>query len=144
MVPFRVSLLVAISLVATSCTPSPTLKAEGDTSAVEPQVAWLSLGSWQGRGGTQTESFFTDSGTLRVKWITRHETRKDAGTLRLSLSSSISGRELATLVEHRGIGDGEAMISEGGRPMYILVESANVDWAFTVEEGYIVKRAVKK
>jgi hypothetical protein len=138
MVTFRLLLVVAIAVVASSCTPGPTLKAEGGTPAVETRMAWLPLGSWQGHGAMQTESFYTDTSMLRVKWVMRDETRKDAGTLRLALSSSISGRELATLVDHRGIGDGEEMISEGGRPMFIVVESADADWAFTVDEGYIV------
>lgn len=96
---------------------------------------WRTLGSWSGRGSIQTESFIVEGSVVRVRWETRNEARPDGGTFRLTLHSSVSGRPLGVLADHRGAGKGEGYIPEEPRPSYILVEAEDVEWSFTVEEG---------
>ena len=98
-------------------------------------VVWRSIGSWSGSGNTQTESFTSDTGSLRVRWQTNHEAGPGDGTFRLTLHSAISGRPLAQVVEHHGVGGDTAYISEDPRVFYMVVDSARVEWSFTVDEG---------
>ena len=124
-----IALVAAIALSA-SCAPEPPSRA-GERQV----VAWRTLGSWSGRGSRQTETFSFDSGSLRVRWQTQNETSRAAGTFRLVFKSAISGRELAVAADHRGAGRGESYIPETPRSAYMLVESENIGWSFTVEEG---------
>lgn len=125
-----IALVAAIALIGCSCTsPSSPPARERET------VAWRTLGAWSGRGSKQTESFAFESGTLRVRWQTRNEAPNAVGTFRLVLQSAISGRQLAVAADHRGAGRGESYIPETPRSAYMLVESENIDWSFTVEEG---------
>jgi hypothetical protein len=100
-------------------------------------VVWHQLGAWSGHGNMQTESFLIETGALRVRWETRNEQVKDIGRLRLILQSSVSGRPLQVAAEQQGVGHGEAYVPEGSRPAYVLIESADIDWSFTVEEGIV-------
>jgi hypothetical protein len=97
-------------------------------------IVWHQVGSWSGRGNAQTESFTSDTGSIRVRWETRNEDAKDEGTLRLTLQSAVSGRPLAVAVDARGVGRGEAIVPESPRPVYILIESTSLDWSFAVDE----------
>jgi hypothetical protein len=38
-------------------------------------------------------------------------------------------------VDEKGLGEGTAYTAEDPRVFYVLVESANLDWSFTVEEA---------
>jgi hypothetical protein len=98
-------------------------------------VTWRSIGSWSGQGSTQTGSFTNDSGAMRVRWETRKESVSGKGTFRLSLHSAISGRPLRVVVDQRGVGHETADIQEDPRVSYLVVESANIEWAFTLEEA---------
>ena len=49
--------------------------------------------------------------------------------------SSISGRRLATAVDVQGVGHNTAYVTEDPRAFFAVVESANVDWQFSVDEG---------
>ena len=98
-------------------------------------VVWRSIGSWSGRGNTQTESFTSDTGSLRVRWRADHEARPGDGSLRLTLHSAISGRPLAQLVDHRGAGADTAYVGEDPRVFYVVVDSAGLEWSFTIDEG---------
>ena len=104
-------------------------------------VVWRSVGSWSGRGNTQTESFTSDTGSLRVRWQTNHEVRPGDGTFRLTLHSAISGRPLAQAVDHRGVGADTSYVSEDPRVFYFVVDSASVEWSFTIDEGIGVRTA---
>ena len=127
---------VAIGIAATA-----TLAVAGATWRARPKppdevaVAWRHLGSWSGRGSIQTESFISDTGFLRVKWNTRAEPAPGAGTFRATFHSAVSGRPIALAVETRGVGSDTAFAQEDPRTYYVVVESANLDWSFTVEEG---------
>ncbi len=98
-------------------------------------VIWKHLGEWSGRGNVQTESFLGLTGALRVHWRTENEFPKGAGTFRLILQSAISGRTLQEPVDEKGPGEGTVYAAEDPRVFYISVQSANLDWSFTVEEA---------
>jgi hypothetical protein len=98
-------------------------------------VMWKQLGSWSGRGNAQTESFVGLTGSLRMRWRTTQEDPKDPGRFKLILQSAISGRALQEPVDEEGPGEGTAYAADDPRVFHILVESANLDWSFTVEEA---------
>jgi hypothetical protein len=50
------------------------------------------------------------------------------------MRSAVSGRPLQLVADHKGAGTGTAEFDEGPRTYDFLVESANVDWSFRVEE----------
>lgn len=100
----------------------------------EPEVAWRRLGSWSGTGNMQTESFESD-GSLRVQWKTANETAPGSGTFRLAFHSSISGRELQEAVDRQGVGADTAYVQQDPHVFFAKVESANLDWSFTVDEA---------
>ena len=81
------------------------------------------------------------TGALRMHWRTKNEAPKGAGTFRLILQSAISGRALQEPVDEKGLGEGTAYAAEDPRVFYILVESANLDWSFTVEEALFGSQA---
>jgi hypothetical protein len=99
-------------------------------------VVWRKLGSWSGSGNIQTESFLSETGGMRVTWETRNETKPGAGRFHLSIHSSVSGRTLGVAADHRGVGKDISFVSEDPHNCYAVVESAGLDWSFTVEEAY--------
>ena len=120
---------VAVVLLAAGC------GAPASKPATEQVVAWKNLGEWSGRGNAQTESFVGLTGSLRMRWHTKNEAPEGSGTFRLTLNSAISGRPLQETVDEKGPGEGTAYAAEDPRAFYVLVESANLDWSFTVEEA---------
>jgi len=106
-------------------------------------VVWKSLGEWSGRGNAQTESFIGLTGALRMHWRTKNEAPKGAGTFTLILQSAISGRDLQQPVDEKGLGEGTAYMADDPRAFQITVQSANVDWTFTVEEAVFGSQAEK-
>ena len=130
--------VVAVVLLAPGCgAPEPD-------PPQEQVVAWTHLGEWSGRGNAQTESFVGLTGSLRMRWHTKNEAPEGGGTFRLTLQSAISGRPLQETVDEKGPGEGTAYAAEDPRAFQILVESANLDWSFTVEEaifGSVVEKS---
>jgi hypothetical protein len=120
---------VAAALLASVCGAPPAKPVHKEV------VVWKNLGAWSGRGNTQTESFIGLTGALRMHWRTQNEDPKGTGTFRLILQSAVSGRALQDTVDEKGLGEGTAYAAEDPRLFYILVESANLDWSFTVEEA---------
>jgi hypothetical protein len=112
------------------------------TAATPEVVVWRSLGTWSGRGNMQTESFTSDTGSLRVRWQTNDEARPGDGTFRVTLHSAISGRPLVQAVDHRGAGADTSYVSEDPRVFYVVVDSARVEWSFTIDEG-VGTRAIR-
>ena len=110
-------------------------------AATREVVVWRPLGSWSGRGNTQTESFTSDTGSLRVRWQTDHEVPPGDGIFTLTLHSAISGRPLAQALEHRGVGSDTTYFSEDPRVFYFVVDSARIGWSFTLDEGVAVSAA---
>ena len=121
-------LIAAAFLAGGACRSQPR-------PAAKEVIVWRSIGAWSGQGNTQTGSFANDSGAMRVRWETRKENSPGKGTFRLSLHSAISGRPLLVAVDQRGVGHDTAEIRESPRVSYLVVESANIEWVFTLEEA---------
>jgi len=98
-------------------------------------VGWHPLGTWSGEGTSQTGSFVSDTGLLRVRWKTTNAAPGASGTFRLTLHSAVSGRTVASLVDVRGAGEGIASVGDDTNVYYVLTESEGLGWWFTVEEG---------
>ena len=92
------------------------------------------VGSWQGRGTATVGDVNSDTGRLRISWQTTNESVQGTGTFKLTLRSGVSGRTIAVIADHKGVGSGTVSTDEGPRTYDFLVESANVDWSFRVEE----------
>jgi hypothetical protein len=96
---------------------------------------WRLMGTWSGRGNSQTGSFTVESGALRLRWETRNESAPGAGRFRVSLHSAISGRVLQQIVDHKGVGSEISYLEDEPRVSYLVIESENVDWTATLEEA---------
>ena len=128
---FLCVLALVVAAAASGCRREPVAAAR-----TEPQMIWRALGSWSGHGNRQTESFTSDSGALRVKWETTSTgTSAVAGAFRLTAHSAISGRILQQVTEAQGTASGVDYVSQDPHVFYMSVESAGVDWKFSVEEG---------
>lgn len=99
------------------------------------EFVWGKVGSWSGRGNSQTSSFSSDTGTFRVQWETKSLDPADPGTFHLALYSAVSGRPLLDAVTQRGNGRGTVHLTEDPRVFYFVIESSGVEWSFTAEEG---------
>ena len=126
------SFILLTALLAGAC----GARAEQGPKPTERTVVWHQLGSWSGHGSRQTESFTSDTGTLRVRW----EATGNPGTVgspvfRLAAHSAISGRPLQQVVEHTGPGRGLDYVQQDPHVFYMVVESSDVNWTFTVEEA---------
>ena len=117
-------------LVALGCgsKPQPQPKAE-------PRVVYHTLGTWSGRGNKQTESFTSDTGTLRVKWQATALPGAANPSFGLDAHSAISGRLLQTVVDKGGAGAGTGYVQQDPHVFYMVVEAEGVNWTFTVEEA---------
>src|SRR5437870_5646102 len=91
------SAFVGIAAMAVLC--AAACRGSEPKAAAAEVVAWRTIGSWSGRGNLQTESFTSDSGSLRVRWETRNESTRGAGTFRVTARSAISGRPLEVPVD---------------------------------------------
>jgi len=128
-VTMRVIVIAVLASVAASgCGPESAPPAQ-------PVIVWHPVGSWSGQGNAQSESFTSDTGTLRVRWETSNESPARAGAFRLTAHSAISGRPLQLAVDQHGVGRGTSYIDEDPRVFYFVIESGNLDWSFTVEEA---------
>ena len=121
--------LILVALITGSC------RSQSKPEAKTLTVGWRPIGTWSGHGNEQTDSFNIESGQFRVKWETRNEMPPGAGTFRVVAHSGVSGRPIAPVVEHSGVGRDTAYVSDEPRPYFLVIESANVDWSVTVQEG---------
>ena len=120
--------LALVLLVATAC---------GSQATPPPRAvsSWRQVGSWTGHGNRQTEIFTSDTGAFRLTWETRNESSPGAGRLYAVFRSGDSGRDIMEGVRVEGVGRGVEQVSaERPRWYYLAIESANVDWAITVDE----------
>lgn len=116
-----------VSFVFQDCRAKPT--------EPQPIVAVIKVvGTWQGRGTATVGDVPSETGRFRITWTTSNESAAGAGTFKLTLRSAISGRTLGIVTDHKGVGAGTVDYDEGPRTYDFLVESANVDWRFQVEE----------
>jgi hypothetical protein len=122
--------LALVTLIATiaGCT-------EARTSPPTPTHVAVTrpLGTFAGRGD-QTIGVVSESGWLRVSWVTANEAPSGSGTFRLTLHSGVSGRPLELIADARGPGKGSREVADDPRPYNLMVESTNLDWSFSVEE----------
>jgi hypothetical protein len=130
----RCAFVVSVALLASACGAAPA------KPVAKEIVVWKNLGTWSGRGNTQTESFIGLTGALRMHWQTKNEAPTGAGTFKLILQSAISGRPLQETVDETGVGEGTVYAADDPRLFFFLVESANLDWSFTVEEALFGRR----
>ncbi len=121
---------VAAALLSAVCGAPPPKPVQKEI------VIWKQLGEWSGHGNAQTESFIGLTGALRMHWQTKNEAPKGAGRFRLILQSAISGRDLQETVDVKGPGEGTAYVADDPRVFQLSVESASLDWSFTVEEAF--------
>jgi hypothetical protein len=142
--------LVIVLAAASACSRSRHESA-ATQHADQPKVVWHTLGSWSGRGNKQTESFTSDTGTLRVKWEAaaigdgvdsvpgsspvRPRSVSPSPSFSLDAHSAISGRLLQTVVDKGGPGSGVGYVQQDPHVFYMVVEAAGVEWKFTVEEA---------
>jgi len=125
--------LVAAALTVSACGPRADAKPQ---PAAKPSVLWRPLGSWSGRGSLQTESFTSETGALRVKWqATSQQPEQPSGVFRLNAHSAISGRLLQPVVDQAGAGSGVGYVQQDPHVFYVVVESNQLNWTFTVEEA---------
>ena len=125
----KLVLVFFASLVATlsGCTQKP--------SENQPIVAVTRpVGQWEGRGTQTVGDIPSETGRFRITWETTNESSPGTGRFKLTLRSAISGRTIGIVADHQGTGTGTAEYDEGPRTYDFLVESANVDWKFKVEE----------
>src|SRR5262245_18602510 len=120
--------LLGVAMLTASCR-------EDRTRARTPTVVWRKLGTWSGHGSMQTDPFISDTGSLRLRWETSHETPAGSGTFRVTLHSDVSGRPLLVAVEARGVGRDTTYVTEDPRPFLLAVEAANVDWTTEAAEA---------
>lgn len=123
-VSFAVPLVI---FVAKGCSAPPS----------QPQAivaVTRTVGAWQGRGTTTVGDVPSETGRIRILWQTTNESSPGRGRFKLTLRSAISGRTIGIVTDTTGTGSGTADFDEGPRTYDFLVESANVDWSFRVEE----------
>jgi len=120
--------LAAALVSAASCSQAPIPRRT-------PELSWRPLGSWTGHGKLQTESFTGETGSLRIRWTTTNEAPGQHGRFTVEVHSAISGRPLQTVVEHDGVGQGEAFMAEDPRIFFAVVDSADIDWTLAIDEG---------
>jgi len=104
-------------------------------SEPQPIVAVTrTVGSWSGRGTKTVGDVPSETGRFRIHWQTANESPAGRGTFKLTLRSAISGRTIGIVADAAGTGSGTADFDEGPRTYDFLVESADLDWSFRVEE----------
>ena len=126
--------LAAAAVTADGCGPRANPQAQG----AAPSVVWRPLGSWSGRGSLQTESFTSDTGALRVRWeasLPPGAGGPPPALFRVNAHSAISGRLLQPVVEQAGAGSGVGYVQQDPHVFYMVVESNQLNWRFTVEEA---------
>jgi hypothetical protein len=121
------SALAGLTVFLIACSPRP--------SEPQPIVAVTrTVGSWQGRGTRTVGDVPSETGRFLIHWQTANESPAGAGTFKLTLRSAISGRTIGIVADVTGTSAGTTHFDEGPRTYDFLVESANVDWTFRVEE----------
>ena len=102
-----------------------------------PQIGWRPIGTWSGRGDSQTDSFIIEGTQWRIKWQTKGAASPGAGSFHLVVHSAVSGRPIYDAVQHQGDGHGVAYVNEDPRLYHLVIDSAGVDWSVAVEEAVV-------
>jgi hypothetical protein len=127
------ALILFAALTAVAC----GTHGERTANSVERQMVWHEVGSWSGYGSRQTESCMSDTGALRVRWEATDSTHAPSrpALFRLTAHSAVSGRLLQQVVDHIGQGSGLDYVQQDPHVFYMIVESNDVNWKFTVDEA---------
>jgi hypothetical protein len=136
--PVKGVFLLAVSLLVVGCESTPV------SQPPTRIVAWKRLGSWSGRANMQTETFISDTGSFRVHWETKNESRAGTGRLKVAFRSGDSGRVIIDAVDCRGVGSDTAYVGDQVRWYYLSIDAVNIEWSVTVEEpvlGHTVPRS---
>lgn len=134
----RVSIGLVPALAAlgilTACSPV-------DERTPELTTAYRSVGTWSGTGNKTIGDVMLASGRFRVSWRTSGEVSPGTGYFSLTARSSVSGRPLQDVANHRGEGSGAIEFAEEDRRVYdFTVESDNIEWSFTVDDVIAVSK----
>jgi hypothetical protein len=126
-------LILLATLTAVAC----GTHGEQTAKSVERTMVWHELGSWSGYGNRQTESFTSDTGALRVRWEATDAAQRSShpALFRLTAHSAISGRLLQQVVDHVGPGSGLDYVEQDPHVFYMIIESNDVNWKFSVDEA---------
>jgi hypothetical protein len=127
LVSFALVIVLAAGVAACGTPPEPPPPRE--------VTVWRQLAAWSGKTLVQTESFISDTGLLRLRWATSNQRGTVPGTFTVTLHSAVSGRPLLDPIERRGVHSDEAVISEDPRSFFLVIESTNLDWTLSVDEG---------
>ncbi len=128
-----VTLLLALPILA-SCSPR-------EQPPPELTTAYRHVGSWSGTGNKTIGDVMLASGRFRVSWRTSAQGSPDTGHFTLTARSSVSGRPLQEVADHRGEGSGSIEFAEEDRRIYdFTVESDGVEWSFTVDDVIAVPK----
>jgi hypothetical protein len=130
----RVSAGILVGALAVGCVVAALGCQRREATKPERTLLWQTVGAWSGRGNIQTESFPSD-GVIRVRWKTSDITPPGPGVFRVTIHSAISGRPLATVVDHEGLGGDIAYVGEDPRVFYAEVESSGLTWSFSIEDA---------
>jgi hypothetical protein len=101
----------------------------------DERIIWNPVGEWSGHGSLQTESFPGDTGSFRIRWKANNDRANGKGHFALTIHSAISGRPLEVAVEDGPAGEGTAYVQEDPRIFFAVVDAADLDWSFTIEEA---------
>ena len=126
---------VAVILLVTLAAGACRARAEQSPKSAAPNVAWHALGSFSGYGNQQTESFNSDTGTLRVRW--EATSPNGAPAFRLTAYSAISGRLLQQVTDQVGAPSGVGYVQQNPHVFYMVVEAPDADWKFTVDDAIV-------
>lgn len=129
--PVRALALLSATLLSPACTSSSGPPPRQLVTVARP------VGSWQGKGN-KSVGIVSESGRFRIRWEARDENPRNSGTFRLTVRSGVSGRAIQVVADHRGEGSGSTDFEDDPRIYDFTVDSANVNWAFTVEELVMV------
>jgi len=125
--------LILVALLLTACERSQEESPAPPVAAAS--TLWRALGDWSGSGNRQTESFDVTTGSMRLTWEALQEGAGNMPHFRVSLHSAISGRPLQTIVDTDEAGSGTADLAASQRVAYLLIESEQIRWRLTLQEG---------
>jgi hypothetical protein len=129
-----ITLLLALPILA-SCSP------RAQQPSPELTTAYRHVGTWSGTGNKTIGDVMLASGRFRVSWRTSAQDSPGSGHFKLTARSSVSGRPLQEVADHRGEGSGSIEFAEEDRRVYdFTVESESVEWSFTVDDVIAVPK----
>ncbi len=123
------ALAAAVSITAACSSPPPP---EHHVVAATRRA-----GAWQGTGSMTVGDVVNTAGHFVITWEAR---KKGTGSFspnahfKLTVHSAVSGRPLKTVVDQAGEGHGTVDFEDDPRVYQFFVDSAGLDWSFTVDE----------